>query len=487
MTVSTQPEAARLDGSNDRHVAEAHRLFALQQQARWQTPHRSAEDRRKLLRALRAGIERHRYDIAQAIREDFGKHPTETEITEIQLALTELKDAIANVGRWMRPRRVRTPMHLWGTSSEIRREPKGVTLIMAAWNYPFALIIAPLVPALAAGNRVIMRPSEKVPATNRVVARLIAESFDERDVAMVEGDAVVADALLAMPFDHIFFTGSTRVGRVVMTAAAKTLASVTLELGGKSPAIVDETADISVAAERIVWGKFVSSGQACVAPDYALVHQSRAEEFIAAAKQTLARFYGETEDARAQSADFARVVDARSVDRLGALVEDAVRRGATIEIGGRIDPASRYVAPTILSGVRMDFAIMLDEIFGPVLPIVTYNSADEAYHIVQSRGKPLAMYVFTRNNANLEGVLRNTSAGGTLVNHTLLHLANPNLPFGGVGESGFGAYHGESGFRAFSHERSIVRQGRFTITNLLYPPYGRRTERLVKWLGFIRS
>jgi aldehyde dehydrogenase (NAD+) len=387
----------------------------------------------------------------------------------------------------MRTKRVRTPMHLFGTTSEIRREPKGVALIMSAWNFPFALLMAPLVPAIAAGNRVILRPSEKVPAANRVLGALMADVFSDDEVGVVEGDATVANALLSMPFDHIFFTGSTRIGKVVMAAAAQTLASVTLELGGKSPAIVDETADIKVAAERIVWGKFASSGQACVAPDYALVHESRGAEFTAEAVRCVARFYGDTEGAREKTPDLARVVDQRAAERLASLVQDAVKRGAVVECGGRWDVASRYVAPTILSGVDMHADIMSDEIFGPVLPIVTYRSAEEAYRIIGSRGKPLAMYIFSTRRENVEDALRNTSAGGTLVNHTLLHLANPYLPFGGVRESGSGSYHGEWGFQTFSHERSVVRQGRFTVTDILYPPYGPQTERIAKWLSIFRG
>jgi aldehyde dehydrogenase (NAD+) len=483
MTTATRPPFGdRASGAG----VDVRRVFERQREARWRIAQTTAAERKRKLIALREAIVRHRGEIAQAIHDDFGKHPTETELTEIQLTLTELKDAIANVNRWMRPRRAGTPMHLFGTRSEIRREPKGVVLIMAAWNFPFALLIAPLVPAIAAGNCAILRPSEKVPATNRVVARILAELFDESEVAMVEGGPAVADALLALPFDHIFFTGSTKIGRVVMAAAARTLASVTLELGGKSPALVDETADIELAAERIAWGKFASSGQACVAPDYALVHRSCAPAFVAATKRVVARFFGEDEDARAASPDIARVVDRAAAERLARLIEDAARRGATVECGGRWDIATRYVAPTILSGVDEAAEIMLDEIFGPVLPVLTYGTPEEAYHIINSRGKPLAMYVFSRREQNVEAVLRNTSAGGTLVNHTLLHLANPNLPFGGVGESGFGNYHGEHGFLAFSHQRAVLRQGPFTMTQWLYPPYGPRTERLVRWLDRIR-
>jgi aldehyde dehydrogenase (NAD+) len=487
MTTPTSASPTFAPSRSDPAIDAARRIFDLQRGARWQIAQTTAAERRRKLRSLADAIKRHRAAIAQAIKEDFGKHPTETEITEIQLALTEVKEAISNLGRWMRPRRVRTPMHMIGTTSEIRYEPKGVVLIMSAWNYPFALLIAPLVAAIAAGNCAMLRPSEKVPATNRVVARIVGEVFDEREVALIEGDADVAETLLSFPFDHIFFTGSTRVGRIIMAAAAKTLASVTLELGGKSPAIVDETADIVAAAERIAWGKFISAGQACVAPDYVVVHRSVLTAFLDAAKRAVGGFYGPTEEARAKSPDISRVIDAKSAARLGSLIEDAVRRGATVECGGRWDAETRYVAPTILAGVAPDAEVMSEEIFGPVLPVLSYEKIDEVYRLIRSRGKPLAMYVFSRRNDNVESLLRNTSAGGTLVNHTLLHLANPHLPFGGVGESGFGAYHGEYGFRAFSHERSVVHQRWFSLTQMLYPPYGPRTERLVRWLDVFRS
>jgi aldehyde dehydrogenase (NAD+) len=492
MTAIVDPTRSALSGEaalhgRERAIAEAQRIFARQQEARWKNPFPTAAERVEKLRALRAAIERRRGEIIQSIKDDFGKHPTETDLTEIQLALTELNHAIANTPRWMRTRRVRTPMHLFGTRSEIRREPKGVVLIMSAWNFPFALLMAPLVPAIAAGNRAILRPSEKVPAANRVLAALMADVFDETEVGVVEGDATVANALLSMPFDHIFFTGSTRIGKVVMAAAAQTLASVTLELGGKSPALVDDSADIKIAAERIVWGKFASSGQACVAPDYALVHASRATEFVAEAKRVIARFYGDTEEAREKSADVARVVDQRAAERLAGLVQEAVKRGAIVECGGRWDIPTRYVAPTILSGVDINADIMAEEIFGPVLPVVTYRTPEEAYRIIGSRGKPLAMYIFSTRRDNIESALRNTSAGGTSVNHTLLHLSNPYLPFGGVRESGFGTYHGEWGFQTFSHERSVLRQGPFTVTSLVYPPYGPHTARIAKWLSIFRG
>jgi aldehyde dehydrogenase (NAD+) len=466
--------------------ANVQRIFELQQSNRWRVAHTSAAQRTEKLRRLRAVIEANRAAIADAIYADFGKHPEETELSEIQLTLMELGHTIRHLPGWMRRVRVRTPLFLTGTRSEIRYSPKGVVLILAAVNYPFALIVAPLVSAIAAGNCAILRPSDRVPHTNRVLARILAEVFDEREVALVEGDASVVDRLLALPFDHTFFTGSTRVGKKIMAATAGTVTSLTLELGGKSPVIIDPSADVPRAAERVVWGKFMTAGQACVAPDYVFVHESRAQEFLAAARQAVRAFYGDTQDERVKSPDLTRVIDAPSVQRLAGLLEGAKQRGATVETGGHVDAAERYIAPTILSGVEPDSPIMADEIFGPILPVLTYRSADEVYRFVNSRGKPLVLYVFSRDKKSTEDILANTSSGGTVVNNVMLHLCNPNLPFGGAGESGFGNYHGFFGFKTFSDERAVLVQGRLSFQHLIYPPFGPTTHRLLKIFGSLR-
>jgi aldehyde dehydrogenase (NAD+) len=466
--------------------ADVQRIFNLQQANRWHVARTSPAERGQKLRRLRAAIEANRAAIADAIYADFGKHREETELSEIQLTLMELGHTIRHLPTWMRRVRVRTPLFLTGTRSEIRYSPKGVVLILAAVNYPFALIVAPLVSAIAAGNCAIVRPSDRVPHTNRVLARLLAEVFDEREVALVEGDATVVDQLLALPFDHTFFTGSTRVGKKIMAATAGTLTSLTLELGGKSPVIVDESADIPRAAERVVWGKFMTAGQACVAPDYVFVHESRAEEFLVAARRAVGAFYGDTQDERVKNPDLTRMIDAPSVQRLAGLLDEAKRRGATVETGGHVDAASRYIAPTILSRVEQDSPIMADEIFGPILPVLTYRSAEEVYRFVRSRGKPLALYIFSRDKQSIEDILANTSSGGTVVNNVMLHLCNPNLPFGGAGESGFGNYHGLFGFKTFSHERAVLVQGPLTVQHLLYPPFGSMTHRLLTVFGWFR-
>jgi aldehyde dehydrogenase (NAD+) len=317
-----------------------------------------------------------------------------------------------------------------------------------------------------------------------VLRQIVAQAFEEREVAcLTEPGIALAQALLEMPFDHVFFTGSTRMGRRVMSAASEHLATVTLELGGKSPLIVDETSDVRLAAERAVWGKFVNAGQTCIAPDYVVVHEQVAGAFLAGARDAVVRFYGPTEDARQASPSFARIIDDQAFERLSTLLADSVAAGARVEIGGRVDVSERYIAPTILTGVTWDAPAMREEIFGPVLPVLTYRSLDDVIARISARSKPLALYVFSRNDAHVERVLAKTSSGATSINQVLLHFANPNLPFGGVGDSGQGSYHGHHGFRTFSHERAVMRQRRLAMMRVLYPPYGPMAGRIVKLLG----
>lgn len=459
---------------------ELQRLFKLQQANRWIVAASTAAERAAKLNRLRRVILEHRNAVHEAMRDDFRKHRAEVDVTEIQPTLIELKHARANVSRWMVPVRANTPLVLTGTSSEIRYEPKGVVLIMAPWNYPFQLLLSPLIAAVAAGNCAILRPSEKVPKTAAILSRIVRESFDEAEVACVTEPGIdMANELIAMPFDHVFFTGSVAVGRRVMAAAAANLAGVTLELGGKSPLVVDESADIERTAERAVWGKFINTGQTCVAPDYALVQATVLPAFVDAAKRKIAEFYGETEEAREASPAYARIIDDASFQRLCSLLEKA---GGQVEIGGRLNAADRYIAPTLLTNVNENSPLMREEIFGPILPILSFGTLDEVPARINALGKPLAMYVFSRRPENVELMVRRTSSGGVVVNNVVIHLSNPYLPFGGVGESGQGSYHGWYGFRTFSHERSVMRQGWPSLGSNLYPPYGPKMERVVSLL-----
>ena len=441
--------------------------------------------RKQLLQALKLGVQKNRKLLQQAIHQDFRKHPDEVDLTEIDPLLAEINAALGKFESWSKPVRVGGPMTLFGTTSELRYEAKGVVAILAPWNYPINLTLTPIVAALAAGNRVIVRPSaEKVPNTARAMEKLIQESFDSKEVHLVYGGIESAEQILKLPFDHFFFTGSPRVGRIVMEAAAKHLATVTLELGGKSPVIIEESADIDMAAEHIAWGKFVNAGQTCVAADYILVQQSVHDAFVNALKKKIAQFYGATDAARAQSPDFARLVDPIAFKRVRGLLDESVRLGAQIAIGGNVQEQERYIAPTVVTNVGFDSPLMSEEIFGPVLPILPFTKIDEAIRKIRSRPKPLALYLFTRKNPLIEYVLMNTSAGGTCVNTVFVHLANHELPFGGVGNSGQGSYHGHFGFKTFSHERAVLKASPWNLLKFFFPPYASqsRTMRRVKEL-----
>ncbi len=483
MTISaTGPEpATEYDaGSGTRTLRE---LFELQAAHRWTMARTTAAQRIERLVRLRDVIRERRDEICAAMAADFGKPAVESELTEVRPVIDELGVAIRELPRWMRPRRVRAPLALLGSRSEVRHEPRGLVLVLAPWNYPFLLAVDPIVAAVAAGNCVIVRPSHKTPRAARCIQSVVGSVFPEHEVAIVLGDQGVAVELLRLPFDHVFFTGSTAVGRSVMAAAAEHLSSVTLELGGQSPVIVDESADIETAAERIAWGKFINAGQTCVAPDYALVHEAVAERFATTLAAVISRFYGRDEAARAASKDLACLVSAAACRRLERALADAIAAGARLVVGGTIDAEARRIAPTVITGVRPDSPILAEEIFGPILPIVSVGSLDEAVAAVRRRPKPLALYIFSRSRANIDFVLASTTAGGTCVNQVVMHLANPHLPFGGVGDSGMGNYHGRFGFETMSHARAVYRQTLPGAARWLFPPYTEQSNRL---LGLLR-
>lgn len=462
--------------------AEVRRLFDAQVANRWAVATSTAGQRIERLTRLRAAVRAHRLDLVEALRADFGKQAVETELTEYLPVIEELSTAIGSLPRWMRPRRVGTPITLFGARSEVRPEPRGVVLVVSPWNYPFGLALQPLVGALAAGNTVMLRPSEKTPRTSRLIHDLLGEVFPENEVAVLEGEVAVAEALLELPFDQILYTGGARVGRLVMAAAARHLTPVVLELGGKCPAIVDETADLALAAERIAWSKFVNAGQTCLAPDYVLVQEAVAPRLEAALRAAVERLYGADESGRLYNPDLACLIDSASTARLERAVAEALGRGARLVVGGQSDVAARRLSPTVLADVPADSAIMAGEIFGPVLPLLRYRDLSEAVAEIRGRPKPLGLYVFSRSKAQVEQVLASTSAGGTCINSVLLNYANPNLPFGGVGESGMGSYHGRWGFDAMSHFRAVVRQVTWSPISMLYPPYTPKVAGLLTML-----
>lgn len=456
--------------------------FLAQQANRWDMAATTAAQRVERLEKIKRAVLERRGELFDALHADFRRHPAESEITELQPLLVEINHTVKHLRSWMKPRRVATPMLLKGTRSEVRAEPRGVVLILSPWNYPFMLTMTPLVASIAAGNCNIVKPSEKAPATSAFISRLLGDLLPHNEVAVIEGGADVAAELLELPFDHFFFTGGGRVGRIVMQAAAKHLASCTLELGGKSPVVVDRTANIGKAAQSIAWGKFLNSGQTCIAPDYLLVDRSVAEPLTRAIGEAITSFYGTTAEERRATPDYCRIVDRGAFDRLESLLADAQARGARVVVGGEMAVDERFIAPTLLAGVAPDSQILSEEIFGPILPIVPFDSLGDAIRFVQSKEKPLAMYVFSQDQSSIERLLRETSAGGTTINNVVAHFANPELPFGGAGASGIGHYHGESGFLELSHQRAVLRQGPFMSIRFFFPPYGKKTERVLGWI-----
>ena len=410
-------------------------------------------------------------DILRALEQDLGKPRLEAWAAEVQYCLNEVDYVRKRLRGWMKPARVRTPLVTQPGSSRIHSQPLGVVLIIGAWNYPVQLVIAPLIGAIAAGNCAVIKPSEVASATSALIARWLPEYLDGDAVQVVEGGVPETTALLEQRFDHIFYTGNGTVGRIIMTAAAKHLTPVTLELGGKSPCIVDREVDLDIAAKRIAWGKFYNAGQTCVAPDYVLVHRDIHEAFVRKLAQTIHAFYGDDPQA---SPDFARIINERHHRRVMRLMASG-----TPAVGGDADESDRYIAPTVLTDVSPDSPIMKEEIFGPLLPVLPIDSINEAVDFVLDREKPLALYVFSRNPDAQRKVLDQTSSGAATVNHVWLHMAVPELPFGGVGESGMGAYHGRTSFDCFSHQRGVLRKPMAVDPPILYPPY---TADKAKWV-----
>lgn len=423
-------------------------------------------------------IKRFEKDIISACDADFRKPAAEVKLTEIFPVLQEIRHTKHHLKKWMRPKRAAATLGVFGTRAQVRPEPKGVCLIIAPWNYPVNLSLGPLVSALAAGNSVIIKPSELTPNASRVITQIVREAFTPDLVTVVEGDAGVAQCLLTLPFDHIFFTGSPAIGRRVMEAAARNLASVTLELGGKSPTIVGPSASIKQAARRIVWGKFANNGQTCIAPDHIFVHRDVAATFSAAVQAEIGRVYGRTPEAQKATPDYCRIVNGRHFGRLHGLIEDAEAKGARIFQGGQTDATQNFVAPTLIANVSDDMEIMREELFGPILPIIEYVDLDKVIERINTGPKPLALYIFDKSKSFTEEIIARTSSGAVGINLTVVHFLHPNLPFGGVNTSGIGAAHGEYGFKAFSHEKAVMEE-KHSITHMLFPPYTGFVQHLI--------
>ena len=429
------------------------------------------------LKRLKALVREHERALLDALAADFAKPRLEAWATEIGLVINDIDHTLANLATWMRSRKVPTPLMFKPSSSRIISEPVGVVCVIAPWNYPVQLLLLPMIAAISAGNAVIGKPSELAPATDAAVAALVRDLGDDA-VGVVQGSVAETTEVLAQRFDHILYTGNSRVARIVMRAAAEHLTPVTLELGGKSPAIVSRHANVEVAARRIAWGKFVNAGQTCIAPDYVLVERPVHDALVAALGAQVTAFYGRDPKT---SDDFARIVNEPHFHRLEKLLDDG-----TVAFGADRDADARYIAPTVLTGISRDDAVMGEEIFGPILPVIAVDSLDEAIAFVNADEKPLALYTFSEDDRDNERVLAGATSGGACVNGTLLHISNPNLPFGGVGESGMGAYHGRFGFDTFSHRRSVHTRSTKLDPALLYPPYTKRKEKLIR-RGFALS
>ena len=451
-------------------------LFQGQREARWRVAAAPPARRRARLEGLRDALLARRAEAHAALAADFGKVPEEVDLAELYPLLGELKTAIRHLDRWVKPTRVATPLGFTGSRAWIRQEPKGVVLVISPWNYPLYLTLGPLVSAVAAGNCAMLKPSEFTPHATAFMKSLVSGLFPETEVALVEGDERTATELLALPFDHIFFTGSPAVGKVVMRAAAEHLGSVTLELGGKSPVLVDADADLPRAARRIAWGKFLNAGQTCVAPDYVLAHADIHGRLVEELALAVTGFYGASPAGWPGNRDYARIINGRHHARLRGLLESS---GGRIRLGGEWDAGTNYFAPTLVTDVSLEAPLMREEIFGPILPVLKVPNMAAAVRLLNDRPKPLALYLFTGRAATAEAVVAATTAGGTCINDTVLQFAHPGLPGGGVGHSGLGKAHGWFGFQAFSNARGILRRGRFSPIQWMYPPFTPRVRRLI--------
>lgn len=425
---------------------------------------RSFTFRKNALQKLEKALEEYEAELLEALEKDFGKNRIESYLTEIYTTKNEIHDALKNLKKWMRPKKTLiSGLAQFPASSQVLKEPLGQVLIISPWNYPVQLALAPLVGSISGGNCAIIKTSELAPHVSTVLRKLIEDTFDPAYVTVVEGGVEETTALLKEKFDHIFFTGSTRVGRIIMKAASDNLTPVTLELGGKSPCIVDETANLALAARRIIWGKLINAGQTCIAPDYLLVHKDVKEKLLEEMESAVKEYYGESP---ADSPDLARIINDSHFERLKSLIDPS-----KVYLGGDWDDTTRYLAPTIFDGVEWDDEIMKEEIFGPLLPVLSFNHFDELKDLLINRASPLAMYFFSENKRRQRELFSTLSFGGGCINDVLMHLTDSRQPFGGVGDSGMGNYHGEAGFKTFTHEKTILKNTTFFNLPFRYPPY----------------
>ncbi len=427
------------------------------------------------LKKLKQSILKRETSIITALKNDLRKPELESYLAEIRATIQEIDYAVKYLKQWTKIQKIKTNLEAFPSVAEIHPEPLGIVLIISPWNYPFSLAISPLVGAIAAGNCAIIKPSENTPNVSKIIAEIIHQNFAITEIAVVEGDATISQQLLAEKFDYIFFTGGTKIGQLVMEAAAKHLTPVTLELGGKSPCIVDTEIDLEETAKRIAWGKFINAGQTCIAPDYLLVDRSIKKELISKLQECIYNFYGQDP---ATSPDYARIVNERQFRRLQKLLKDG-----NILTGGQTNSEQNYIAPTLITNVSLDSELMQEEIFGPILPILDYENLENAIAFINQRPKPLALYLFSNNKTKQKRVLEATSSGGACINDTIFQVGIVDLPFGGVGPSGMGNYHGKATFKTFSHYKSVLKKSFRFESNFRYPPYGNKINWLKRLLG----
>jgi aldehyde dehydrogenase (NAD+) len=455
------------------------KIFESQQRNKINIVNSTAAERISKLRKIKEWIYQNKAEIREALYADFKKPVPEVDLQEIYVSLIEIKHAIRNLKKWMKPLKVKRKIQLPTARGWVEYRPKGVVLIITPWNFPFMLTVSTIVSAIAAGNCMMVKPSELSPNTSSLLKDMMDQLFPKNEIAVVEGTKETATVLLRLKFNHIFFTGGSEIGKVIMKSAAENLISVTLELGGKSPAIIDQSANIADAAHKITWGKYINSGQTCVSPDYLLVHQSVYQPLVSALRNEIIKSYGNTEEERKSSPDFARIIDQKHFDRLRKLIEDARHNGGKCEIGGEFDESDRYIAPTMMTNIPADSALMKQEIFGPILPIFKYNALDDVIEIINGKETPLSIYIFSENKKNIRTILKNSFSGGAGINDVVIQFIHANLPFGGAGYSGLGNCHGFYGFKAFSTERAIIKNYRYSPLKLVFPPFSSMKKKLI--------
>jgi aldehyde dehydrogenase (NAD+) len=433
--------------------------------------------RKEKLKQLLQVVINHEKEIISALYNDFKKPEFEAVVTETSYVISDLKDTIKNINSWAKPKWVLPSLLNFPSSDYILHEPYGKVLIISPWNYPYQLALCPLIAAVAAGNQVVVKPSELTPNTSKIIAKIISEVFDKEHVTVIEGGIDVSEKLLSKRWDYIFFTGSVAVGKIVAKAAAEFLTPVTLELGGKNPCIIDKNCNIKLTAKRIVWGKFINAGQTCIAPDYLLVNKEIKEKLIDALKEEIIAAYGENPE---NSKDFARIVNTKNWKRLTSFLENE-----TILYGGKINESDNYIAPTLLEDSKLDSLVMQEEIFGPILPIISFKEESEIENIISKYEKPLSLYVFSNNTKWAKGIIKKYSFGGGCINDTVVHFSNKRLPFGGVGYSGIGAYHGRLSYETFSHKKAIVNKKTWLDLPMRYAPYKEKLKTLKKLLNWL--